>query len=235
MGHDDAFLEDIREHPDDDAPRLVYADWLDEHGQPDRAEFIRLQYRRERLSRTNPQRHALLRRERELLRAYGAQWLGPLCEVAPVKRWQFRRGFPDRLDLTRATYAVAPGPSLAQALAASPHLATVRELDLHGNNVGDEGARALAASPHLGALRVLVLSFNLINVEGVRALAASVLLAGLQELNLRYNYGIADEGACVLVASPHLVGLRKLRLECCGIGQAGAAALHETFGGRVHL
>src|SRR5215218_7287428 len=29
--------------PADDAPRLVLADWLDEHGQPDRAEFIRLQ------------------------------------------------------------------------------------------------------------------------------------------------------------------------------------------------
>jgi uncharacterized protein (TIGR02996 family) len=29
--------------PDDDTPRLVLADWLDEHGQTDRAEFVRLQ------------------------------------------------------------------------------------------------------------------------------------------------------------------------------------------------
>src|SRR5262249_56850238 len=29
--------------PEDDAPRLVYADWLDEHGVPDWAEFIRVQ------------------------------------------------------------------------------------------------------------------------------------------------------------------------------------------------
>lgn len=29
--------------PGDDVPRLVYADWLDEHGRPERAEFIRLQ------------------------------------------------------------------------------------------------------------------------------------------------------------------------------------------------
>jgi len=27
--------------PDDDAPRLVYADWLEEHGQPERAGLIR--------------------------------------------------------------------------------------------------------------------------------------------------------------------------------------------------
>lgn len=31
--------------PADDTPRLVFADWLDEHDQPERAEFIRLQCR----------------------------------------------------------------------------------------------------------------------------------------------------------------------------------------------
>jgi uncharacterized protein (TIGR02996 family) len=43
MSHDEAFLQAIIESPDDDAPRLVYADWLDEHGQPVRADFIRVQ------------------------------------------------------------------------------------------------------------------------------------------------------------------------------------------------
>jgi uncharacterized protein (TIGR02996 family) len=38
-----AFLAAIREAPEDDAPRLVYADWLDESGAPERAELIRLQ------------------------------------------------------------------------------------------------------------------------------------------------------------------------------------------------
>jgi uncharacterized protein (TIGR02996 family) len=42
MGDDAALLQAIREAPDDDAPRLVYADWLDEHGAPERAEFIRV-------------------------------------------------------------------------------------------------------------------------------------------------------------------------------------------------
>ena len=36
------FLAAICANPDDDAPRLVYADWLDEHGDP-RGEFIRVQ------------------------------------------------------------------------------------------------------------------------------------------------------------------------------------------------
>ena len=30
-------------HPDDDLPRLVYADWLDESGDPDGARFLRAQ------------------------------------------------------------------------------------------------------------------------------------------------------------------------------------------------
>jgi uncharacterized protein (TIGR02996 family) len=37
------FIEDIVADPDDDTPRLIFADWLDEHGEEERAEFIRLQ------------------------------------------------------------------------------------------------------------------------------------------------------------------------------------------------
>ncbi len=36
------FLRAICEHPDDDAPRLVFSDWLDERGEGELAEFIRL-------------------------------------------------------------------------------------------------------------------------------------------------------------------------------------------------
>jgi uncharacterized protein (TIGR02996 family) len=36
-------LADILAHPGDDTPRLVYADWLEESGEGERAEFIRAQ------------------------------------------------------------------------------------------------------------------------------------------------------------------------------------------------
>jgi uncharacterized protein (TIGR02996 family) len=39
----DAFLDAIFDHPDEDTPRLVYADWLQEHDQENYAQFIRLQ------------------------------------------------------------------------------------------------------------------------------------------------------------------------------------------------
>jgi uncharacterized protein (TIGR02996 family) len=38
-----AFLASIREQPEDDLRRLVAADWLDEQGESERAEFIRVQ------------------------------------------------------------------------------------------------------------------------------------------------------------------------------------------------
>ena len=37
-------MQDVVDHPGDDAPRLIYADWLDECGPSPRAEFIRVQH-----------------------------------------------------------------------------------------------------------------------------------------------------------------------------------------------
>ena len=37
-----AFLADIIENIDDDTPRVVFADWLEDNGDPEWAEFIRL-------------------------------------------------------------------------------------------------------------------------------------------------------------------------------------------------
>jgi uncharacterized protein (TIGR02996 family) len=81
-----ALLAAIRAAPDDDAPRLVYADWLDEHGQPERAAFIRIQCE---LARTGDP--ALRRREAELLAEHHDAFAGHLA--APHLRFRFERGF----------------------------------------------------------------------------------------------------------------------------------------------
>lgn len=49
---EDALLAAIRATPEDDVPRVVYADWLDEHGRGDRAAFVRLQIRLAEMART---------------------------------------------------------------------------------------------------------------------------------------------------------------------------------------
>lgn len=55
-----AFLAAITETPDDDTPRLVYADWLEEHGQSDRAEFIRVQCELAKMPAQSGYRHRLV-------------------------------------------------------------------------------------------------------------------------------------------------------------------------------
>jgi|SRR5262245_3451414 len=81
-----ALFAAIRAAPDDDAPRLVCADWLDEHGQAERAEFIRVQ-----IERTRNDSPALRKREQELLANHHDAFVGPLA--APGIRLRFRRGF----------------------------------------------------------------------------------------------------------------------------------------------
>ena len=75
---DAAFLRAILEDPDDDTSRLVYADWLDEHGDPDRAEFIRVQCALARMAEDEDGRWELQARERQLLWRHGKGWAGPL-------------------------------------------------------------------------------------------------------------------------------------------------------------
>src|SRR5262249_25585093 len=48
-----SFLAEIIANPEDDAPRLVFADWLDENGEADRADFIREQIRLDRAGPTH--------------------------------------------------------------------------------------------------------------------------------------------------------------------------------------
>ncbi|HEX4608001.1 MAG TPA: TIGR02996 domain-containing protein, partial [Urbifossiella sp.] len=42
MTDEAALIAAARDRPDDQTPRLVYADWLDDHGQPERAAATRL-------------------------------------------------------------------------------------------------------------------------------------------------------------------------------------------------
>src|ERR1700694_4004760 len=92
MTHDDAFVQAIIDRPDDDAPRLIYADWLEERGDP-RGEFIRVQCALARMDEYDPRRWDLEAREKELLAAHHHDWTGP-CWWS-LDDCGFRRGFLD--------------------------------------------------------------------------------------------------------------------------------------------
>jgi uncharacterized protein (TIGR02996 family) len=89
------------EAPHDDTPRLIYADWLEECGDP-RGEFIRLQCWLASKAEGDSFRNGLETRERQLLIEHEADWLGPLHSL--LKRWTFRRGFLDDLTLAAGLY-----------------------------------------------------------------------------------------------------------------------------------
>jgi uncharacterized protein (TIGR02996 family) len=87
--HDD-MLAAIRAAPADDAPRLVYADWLLERGDL-RGELINLQ--------CGPQTVEIRKRVDALLREHQTQWLGAVAFVTRTQQWQ--RGFLVSAELTR--------------------------------------------------------------------------------------------------------------------------------------
>src|SRR5262245_31042032 len=180
MTEREGFLRAIAEDVYDDTPRLVYADWLEDHGEPDRAEFIRVQCKLEPIrDRFEIDRAVELHaREDELLKKGQKKWLGRMPKGAD-DRWgtgaevEFRRGFVDSLSAPVRTF-LDIGPKVlklhptvrrlvmyrvngeGERLAKCPALEGVPELEL-ACWYSDADAEAIAASPHLGRLQVLEL------------------------------------------------------------------------------
>jgi uncharacterized protein (TIGR02996 family) len=167
---EEGLLQSILAAPDDDGVRLVYADWLDEHGQPERAEFIRAQVALESEPELSPRWRELYARSEKLLKGRVTKWCPPLENLGAQPA--YRRGFVEsvvtstRLFVRRAAdlFAKVPlrwlrlgstaeGVSLADALR-SPALARMYGLTVDFPLEGDD-PRALAESPHAANLRVL--------------------------------------------------------------------------------
>src|SRR5204863_9479551 len=89
---DRKFLDYIVANIDEDTPRVAFADWLEENGRAERAEFIRVQCERARLPAWDHAQVRLRLREQELLKKYGEEWLAEVPAVEGA-RWEgFRRG-----------------------------------------------------------------------------------------------------------------------------------------------
>jgi uncharacterized protein (TIGR02996 family) len=243
MRDETAFLRTILDSPEDDGPRLVYADWLEEAGDGERAEFIRVQCELARPADGRPRRHALAEREAELCDARGGEWLARLPDLPGVEWGDFRRGFVESVTaesvaaLRRSAgriFSAAPVRSVrfqrlraAKSLADLPALARVVELVLDDSGVGDEAVAALAGSRHAGGLRRLMLGENDLGPAAAVAVARSPYLTGLTELHLGGN-ALGDAGVAALAGSPNLRGLTVLDLFDNGVTDAGADALAES-------
>jgi uncharacterized protein (TIGR02996 family) len=237
------FLDAVFAQYHDDGPRLIYADFLEDAGDPARAELIRLQLALARMPDEHPRRPELANRERELLVANHSRWTGHLADLIAGPP-QFRRGVLDSVSVDSAVFLergeelfarvpvrklrLVDDAGLLPKLIHSPLMARVRELDLHNNDLGNGGVDLLARSPHLKRLEELDLSFNGMDDEGVSALARASTFPSLTALALNDNGAITADGLKTLADSPFFAGLSTLDVSGNDIGEAGVRAALDS-------
>jgi uncharacterized protein (TIGR02996 family) len=226
------FLEDIVANIDDDTPRLVYADWLTENNLDDRAEFIRVQVDRARLPAWDARQVRLHLREQELLRLHGEEWLRELPAIEGAKWEGFRRGIVAEVSFAsfeamrtsaHACRAVAPveavtvrWPRQREAVQTGTPIAELRELSLTGRPGATNEIAWLANSPQLSTLRSL--TARGLWPEGLRRLFTSPHLAGLKVLRLPSN-NLGNAGIRALNRAASLTGLEELDLSGQGVAE----------------
>lgn len=238
-----ALLAAIAASPDEDAPRLVYADFLNGKGDP-RGEFITLQCRLS-AARDDDARRKLRIAENKLLAAHEDTWTAAFFAVAkstPHRRVKvlFHRGFLEEatlpieaLDDLEPLFEVAPllrrlrfdspfftgqtqtPPTLAGRLS-SPKLRGLRSLDLRIPAGGDAAAVELAQCKHLTGLR----SLHLEATAWPLADSPMPIFSGPPETHL-----FTATGARALASAPHLTGVRRLELAGNALAGPGVKAL----------
>jgi uncharacterized protein (TIGR02996 family) len=219
MSDKTALLRAIAAHPDEDTVRLVYADWLEESGQADRAAFIRGQIELARLPDDSRHRRTVAYRCRQLLDAHEEEWLEP--RDAFSFDWNWSRGFVE-------TFTTSP-PDLATQDAELFATNPFRRLwvwELEGNA---DGLKLIPLDNRLTALDLLG---NNLNVTQLKKLAKMTHLAHLRELGLMFN-ALRDSSVKVLCTEPFFQRLDLIRLGANPFTDFGRERLRDHFGARV--
>jgi uncharacterized protein (TIGR02996 family) len=207
----EGLLSAIRDEPEGDEPRLILADWLEDHGEQERAEFIRVQCVLARLPLYHDFRPELEARERGLLLLHENEWTGLPADRGAVG--VLHRGFLEELTIPASLLLRSPAAFLGsqlvreltvqvedlpeiERLAELPHLRSLRRLNLKGTQLHRTGLAALFESPHLQQLTGLGLHFDSISRSGLRRLAGAFV--DLRELDLSRSYLDVDSFAALL-------------------------------------
>ena len=205
MSDEAALLAAIFANPDEDTPRLVYADWLDEHGQPERAEFIRVQVELARIEPWTERAVDLSIRELELERDHRDKWVAelPLFAKLRSRETKFRRGFPYSLTCTAIQY-LKNAPQLARESA-------IQDWCLSG--IDNQAAERLARSKYLSRIRGLWAG----SASSVRTVLASPHMTDLREFTLREVFP-DDAQLGDLFEIPAVRGVQRLQIVDAAFG-----------------
>jgi uncharacterized protein (TIGR02996 family) len=246
--------------PEDDLPRLAYADHLEEVGQAERAEFIRLEVELAK-EQAADDREQIRQRAVELLKRHGKTWF-PLLERVVSREYVTDRGFPNEVFLDARKFIVHgeaifhANPTLRElvicrlgrnmpGLASCSALEQVRALSFFETPLRAQEMEELAASPHLRNLRCFEIPHTdtRIGPRGARALANARSITRLTTLNLD-SQAIHDSGAGDICCASWAAGLEVLELGNNGLSddtprtlQRGARlnSLHTLDLSRNHL
>jgi uncharacterized protein (TIGR02996 family) len=106
-----AFLRSILDDPDDNTSRLVFADWLEEVGQADKAQFVRLEVELSRLPRREEGFAPLCEELSRLAGVLGFAWALALLRPGRLLNCGFPDVFPEKAGIpwnlsARHTFAV---------------------------------------------------------------------------------------------------------------------------------
>ena len=234
--------------PDDDAPRLAFADWLEDHGDPTRAEFIRVQIALSREPEYTPRYRELERKQDAFLKAHKKEWIASVRGVTSIAL--LRRGFVDQVTMDVKLFAQRSAklfeaePVRAVKFVTSfwvdeagrrsalscPELAQLREVQAEVFRGGDELAAEIAASPFARTVRSLHASRSQDATSA--GLAILVGLPALETFGLDEGYGFGGRAGEELARLPGPSRLKRLRLNCTlrdsdAVGFAAAGVLGE--------
>jgi uncharacterized protein (TIGR02996 family) len=214
-----ALLHACKEEPEEDAPRLVLSDWLEEQGETIRAQLIRLQCRAARMSHRERQHQRTEQRIKALVRKCEA-WLHPLREAGLAVTV-----FRGLLDV--ATVLDVSNQAEVRRLADTEVWAWVESVGVNGVRWGLPGLRRWLPDL-LRETGRLTLS-GIILGEAEAAVLAEADLPLLRELHMR-PHGVAEAalgqlGRGSIAHRLRTLSLQSLSMERSRLAPDGAASL----------
>jgi uncharacterized protein (TIGR02996 family) len=228
MAEHPGFLRDIIEHPDDDAPRLIYADWLEENGQPERAELIRVQdelahHHPDYAPRSLQDREAslLVRRRLAILRPFLDLGLEPCTDQYAYGAdrgftFHFRRGFVEALEVWCADAARLFVERAEEVFSLTP-LRHVR----------------FRATPDPDLYVYGPPPFDPLDLPTLRRFLALPQIRRLRSIDVSDN-GLRNDEVRLILGCPHFAADVRLYLGNNPFGPAMHAPLTERFGRAGH-
>ena len=248
MTNCDALLRAMADAPEDDIVRLAYADWLEENGDPDRADFVRIQMELSRIGPNDPDRREWVVRHARHLKQNVPRWKAELPQLPGIEWGDFHRGLVEEVQAQNEDAIIAHAVKIfaepavhvirlrrlvdGRALAGHPHLSRVRALRMVSAWATADALQDLFASWHWGRVLALDLHGNQTDDE-VAANLADGRFPDLTELWLGWSL-VGNSGGRALAASPHLSHLRFLDLRSTRVTDPTVrAALTRRFGSGV--